>query len=150
MLLLIVAPNPESWTQLFIQLWDVIEDERTHIPAGKFSSITRKVSEHSALDSTAKLTFEVSDDIAPMQFHKASMPLIRGSEIHVALGGELQTARPLAGVVGHQDRILLWQWLSIISSGSREIETLLKPGSYTSMRDEAAFAVIPTASYHLN
>ncbi|MBT1159988.1 hypothetical protein J1C56_31095 [Aminobacter anthyllidis] len=86
--------NTESWAELFIQLWDVNEDERTHMPAGKFSAIIRKVSEHVALDPTAKLTFEVSDGIAPMQLHKASMPLIRGSEIHVALSARAASCKP--------------------------------------------------------
>lgn len=79
------------------------EDERTRMPAGKFSAIIRKVSEHVALDPTAKLTFEASDGIAPMQLHQASMPLVQGGDVHVQLsarGGELQAARPLAGRTG--------------------------------------------------
>lgn len=86
--------NPESWTELFIQLWDVNEGERTPMPAGKFSAIIRKVSEHVALDPTAKLTFEVSDGIAPMQLHKASMPRIRGSEVHVSLSARAASCKP--------------------------------------------------------
>ncbi|WP_404801230.1 hypothetical protein [Aminobacter niigataensis] len=70
----------------------------------KFSAIIiRKVSEHVALDPTAKLTFEASDGIAPMQLHQASMPLVQEGDVHVQLsarGGELQAARPLAGRTG--------------------------------------------------
>jgi hypothetical protein len=29
-----------------VQLWDIDEDDRMHIPAGKFAAIIRKVSEH--------------------------------------------------------------------------------------------------------
>ena len=28
--------NPEAWTEIFIQLWDIEEGDRTHMPAGKF------------------------------------------------------------------------------------------------------------------
>ena len=52
--------NPESWSEIFGQLWDVNED-CTHMPAGKVSAILRKVTDHFALDPFAKLTFEVSD-----------------------------------------------------------------------------------------
>ncbi|WP_432284259.1 DUF6428 family protein [Aminobacter sp. BA135] len=86
--------NPEAWTELFIQLWDVDEDERTHMPAGKFSAIIRKVSEHVALDPVARLTFEVSDGIAAMQLHKASAPVIRGGEVHVALSPRAASCKP--------------------------------------------------------
>jgi len=80
--------NPESWSEIFVQLWDVNED-RTHMPAGKFSAIIRKVTEHVALDHAAKLTFEVSDGVRPMQLHRASLPEIAGGEVRVTL-----TARP--------------------------------------------------------
>ncbi|MBL8577724.1 MAG: hypothetical protein JNK47_10890 [Mesorhizobium sp.] len=86
--------NPESWTEIFIQLWDVNEGERTHMPAGKFASIIRKVSDHVALDPSAKLTFEVSDGVAPMQLHRASSPSIAGDEIHVDLSPRPASCKP--------------------------------------------------------
>ncbi|WP_244499470.1 DUF6428 family protein [Rhizobium sp. AC44/96] len=55
--------NTESWTEIFIQLWDVDEEGRTHMPAGKFCAIIRKVSERVGLPRTARVTFEVSDGI---------------------------------------------------------------------------------------
>lgn len=36
--------NPEAWSEIFVQLWDIDEDGRTHMPGGKFSAIIRKVS----------------------------------------------------------------------------------------------------------
>ena len=63
--------NPEAWSEIFVQLWDVDEDERTHMTAGKFSAIVRKVSEQVRLDGAAKLTFEVSDGVRPMQLYCA-------------------------------------------------------------------------------
>ena len=37
--------NPESWQETFIQLWDIVEDNRGHMPASKFLAIMRKVSD---------------------------------------------------------------------------------------------------------
>jgi len=34
--------NPEAWSEMFIQLWDIVEHGRGHVPAGKFSAIIRK------------------------------------------------------------------------------------------------------------
>lgn len=47
--------NPEAWAEMFIQLWDIDEDGRSQMPAGKFSAIIRKVSDHVRLDPAAKL-----------------------------------------------------------------------------------------------
>ncbi len=47
--------NPEAWSEMFIQLWDIDEDGRSHMPAGKFSAIIRKVSDHVRLDPAAGL-----------------------------------------------------------------------------------------------
>lgn len=63
--------NPEAWSEIFVQLWDVEDDQRSHMKASKFAAIIRKVSEHVGLDSTAKLTFEVSDGVRPMQLFSA-------------------------------------------------------------------------------
>jgi len=54
--------NPEAWSEIFVQLWDIDEDSRTHMPAGKFSAIIRKVADHVRLEPTAKLTFEFSNE----------------------------------------------------------------------------------------
>src|SRR5687768_571272 len=35
--------TPEAWRETFIQLWDVPGDDRTHMAAGKFLAIMRKV-----------------------------------------------------------------------------------------------------------
>lgn len=85
--------NPESWTEIFIQLWDVNEDDK-HMPAGKFSAIIRKVTEHLSLDQTAKLTFEVSDGVKPMQLYRAAIPTIVDGEIHVALSARPASCKP--------------------------------------------------------
>jgi len=85
--------NPESWSEIFIQLWDVDED-RTHMPAGKFAAIIRKVTEHVGLDRNAKLTFEVSDGVRPMQLYRAALPEMVGGAIHVALSPRPASCKP--------------------------------------------------------
>lgn len=85
--------NPEAWTEIFVQLWDVA-DAPDQMTAGKFSSIIRKVTEHVALDMTAKLTFEVSDSIRPMQLHRASGPVVADDEIIVELSPRPASCKP--------------------------------------------------------
>ena len=94
--------NPESWSEIFVQLWDVGEGERTHMPAGKFAKIIGKVSEHVGLDSGAKLTFEVSDGVAPMQLHRASAPTIENEQVHVALSPRPSSCKPRDRWLGEQ------------------------------------------------
>lgn len=76
--------NPESWVEMFIQLWDVNEDD-SHMPSGRFSAIIRKVADHVALDHGAKLTFEVSDGIRPMQLYRAASPATVDGHVRVDL-----------------------------------------------------------------
>ncbi|MEY9586300.1 hypothetical protein ABIA25_006477 [Sinorhizobium fredii] len=70
--------NPEDWSEIFVQLWDIAEGDRTHMTAGKFAAIIRKVSEHVGLEHSAKLTFEVSDGARPMQL---SAPTLRSRQV---------------------------------------------------------------------
>ncbi|MTH57619.1 hypothetical protein GL300_00165 [Paracoccus litorisediminis] len=85
--------NPESWTEIFIQLWDVNED-RSHMPAGKFMKIIGKVIEHVGLERAAKLTFEASDGIRPIQLHRAALPQIDGGVIRVKLSPRPSSCKP--------------------------------------------------------
>jgi hypothetical protein len=43
-------------SEIFVQLWDTAEHNRTDILTGKFAAVIRKVSEHVQLDASAKLT----------------------------------------------------------------------------------------------
>ncbi|MBB3611640.1 DUF6428 family protein [Rhizobium sp. BK602] len=86
--------NPEAWSEIFIQLWDIEEDDRTHMPAGKFAAIIRKVSEHVRLDGSAKLTFEVSDGVQPMQLYCAALPVQRAGALHVELEPRAASCKP--------------------------------------------------------
>ncbi len=63
--------NTESWNETFIQLWDIHEDDRQHMPVWKFLAILRKVADAVGFDADARLTFEVSDGATPMQLHRA-------------------------------------------------------------------------------
>jgi hypothetical protein len=86
--------NPETWTEIFVQLWDVDEDKRQHMAAGKFAKIIRRVSEHVGLDGSAKLTFEVSDGVVPMALYRAAAPEIVDGEVHVALSARPASCKP--------------------------------------------------------
>lgn len=86
--------NPEAWSEIFVQLWDIDEDGRTHMPGGKFSAIIRKVSEHVKLDGSAKLTFEVSDGVQPMSLYCAAMPTLRDGALHVELSPRPASCKP--------------------------------------------------------
>ena len=86
--------NPEAWMEIFIQLWDIEEGDRTHMPAGKFYAIIRKVTEHVKLDDSAKLTFEVSDGVRPMQLYCAGMPVLRAGAVHVELSPRPASCKP--------------------------------------------------------
>jgi len=86
--------NREAWTEIFVQLWDIEEDDRTHMPAGKFLAIIRKVTEAVKIDDSAKLTFEVSDGVQPMQLYRAAMPVLRGGIVHVDLSPRPASCKP--------------------------------------------------------
>ncbi|WP_028748491.1 DUF6428 family protein [Rhizobium mesoamericanum] len=86
--------NPEAWSEIFVQLWDIDEDGRTHMPAGKFSAIIRKVSDHVRLESSAKLTFEVSDGERPMALYCAGSPRLRDGSFEVELAPRPSSCKP--------------------------------------------------------
>lgn len=86
--------NPESWSEIFVQLWDVDEGERVHMAAGKFAAIIRKVADHVALDQAARLTFEVSDGIRPMELHRAARPTLAGDAIEIELSPRPASCKP--------------------------------------------------------
>lgn len=86
--------NPEAWSEIFIQLWDVIDGDRTHMTAGKFAAIIRKVADHVALDPDARLTFEVSDGVTPMQLHCAGTPELIDGVLRVSLSPRAASCKP--------------------------------------------------------
>lgn len=86
--------NFEEWTEIFVQLWDVDEGGTDHMPARKFSAIVRKVTEAIGLDLEAKLTFEVSDAVQPMQIFRASAPRIAGDAVRVELSPRPANCKP--------------------------------------------------------
>ncbi|KNY16522.1 MULTISPECIES: DUF6428 family protein [unclassified Shinella] len=86
--------NPEAWSEIFVQLWDIDEDGKSHMPAGRFSAIIRKVSDHVRLDPAAKLTFEVSDGSRPMALYCASSPRLVGGRFEVVLAARPSSCKP--------------------------------------------------------
>ncbi|TPJ37776.1 hypothetical protein FJ941_23765 [Mesorhizobium sp. B2-3-13] len=85
--------NPEAWAEIFVQLWDVDED-RTHMPAAKFSAIIRKVTEHVDLDPSARLTFEVSNGAHPIALYRAALPRLVDGAVHVELSPRPASCKP--------------------------------------------------------
>lgn len=96
--------NPESWSEIFVQLWDVDEGARSHMPVGKFAKIISKVVECVALNSHAKLTFEVSDGVAPMQLHRAAAPRIENEQVQVVLSARPASCKPRDRWLEEQER----------------------------------------------
>jgi len=47
--------NPESWSEIFVQRWDVDEGEPAHMAAGKFTAIIRKVADRVAFDQSGQV-----------------------------------------------------------------------------------------------
>ena len=69
----------ERWNETFIQLWDIEEASRGHMPVWKFLAIIGKVREAVGFSDDAKLTFEVSDGKSPMQLYRAER--IEGGDV---------------------------------------------------------------------
>lgn len=86
--------NPESWSETFIQLWDIEEESRGHMAAGKFLAIIRKVDEAVGFEPQAKLTFEVSDGVRPMQIYRAERMDTGERELRVYLSARPSSCKP--------------------------------------------------------
>lgn len=71
----------------------MVDVDRTHMTAGKFAAIISKVSEHVGLDMSDRLTFEVSDGVAPMQLH-CGTPVQAGDVLAVALAARVACCKP--------------------------------------------------------
>jgi len=85
--------NAERWNETFIQLWDIEEENRDHMPVAKFLAIIGKVGQAVGFDADAKLTFEVSDGVKPMQIYRAERIDI-GEEVRVTLSARPSSCKP--------------------------------------------------------
>lgn len=81
-------------SETFIQLWDVSEAPREHMPARKFSAILSKVAEATPFDSSAKLTFEVSDGFGAIQLYRAETVVAEASAVRVMLSRRPASCKP--------------------------------------------------------
>jgi len=86
--------NPESWQETFIQLWDIVEENRGHMPVGKFLSIMNKVAQSVPFPRDGKLTFEVSDGVKPMQLYKADAIAVDDDAVRVPLSPRPSSCKP--------------------------------------------------------
>jgi hypothetical protein len=64
------------------------------MPVGKFLAIMRKVTEAVPFSLDAKLTFEVSDGVQPMQLYKADDIMVDGNVIRVPLSARPSSCKP--------------------------------------------------------
>jgi hypothetical protein len=86
---------PETWRETVIQLWDIPEEPgRPPMSVGKFLAIMRKVAERVPFDADAKLTFEVSDGVRPMQIFVPGDVAIDGDVARVMLRAQPATCKP--------------------------------------------------------
>lgn len=86
--------NPESWHETFVQLWDIVEEHRGHMPVSKFLAIMRKVAEAVPFQPDAKLTFEVSDGVKPVQLYKADSVDVDGAAVRIPLSPRPSSCKP--------------------------------------------------------
>jgi len=87
--------NPETWSETFIQIWDVPpEAGQSFMSVGKFLGIMRKSAERVAFDPDAKLTFEVSDGACAIQLLRASAIDIGRDAVRVALTNRAASCKP--------------------------------------------------------
>lgn len=86
--------NPESWSETFIQLWDVDEPPHVHMPAGKFVAIIDKVAQLSPFDPDTRLTFEFSDGVEAIRLLQAVDLREEGDRFTVALGSRAASCKP--------------------------------------------------------
>jgi len=85
--------NTESWNETFIQLWDIEEDNRGHMPVWKFLAIIGKVAQAVGFDADAKMTFEVSDGVNPMQLYRADR-VETGDAVRIVLSPRPSSCKP--------------------------------------------------------
>jgi len=87
--------NPENWRETFIQLWDIPpQPGQDFMRVGKFVAIMRKVSDRVAYDGDAKLTFEISDGLGPIQIMRATEIEAGADAVRVALAPRPSSCKP--------------------------------------------------------
>jgi len=87
--------NFESWHETFVQLWDIPqEDDRRFMPVAKFLGIIGKVAAQAPFDPNAKLTFEVSDGVAPIRLYRADQIDIDDEIVRVTLSRRPASCKP--------------------------------------------------------
>jgi hypothetical protein len=95
--------NPENWRETIVQLWDVPEAGRTHMPVAKFLAILGKVTSELDFDPDARLTFEVSDGAAAMQLFSAVSVEESSGTVRVMLANLPSSCKPRDRWLKHGD-----------------------------------------------
>ena len=87
--------NPETWTETFIQLWDIpAEPGRISMTVSKFLAIMKKVIDEMPFDLDSKLTFEVSDPARAMRLFGVTGMETDGRIVRVSLSRRPASCKP--------------------------------------------------------
>ncbi len=85
----------ESWTETFVQLWDIPpENDRRFMLVRKFLGIIDTVAKAVPIAPNAKVTFEVSDGIKAMALYRASTIEMEGDVVRVGLTQRPASCKP--------------------------------------------------------
>lgn len=97
--------NPEAWSEIFVQLWDVDDDTpRGPMTAGRFLGIIGKVTAHVKLDDSARLTFEFSDGAQPISIFSGGEPERTDTGWTVSLSPRPASCKPRDRWLNEQER----------------------------------------------
>jgi len=87
--------NPDAWQETILQVEDLGPDgTRDYMSAGKFAGILEQVQRRIALDSTARLTFEIGTPEVPMQVFDVNTLDIGSDRVELRLAARAATCKP--------------------------------------------------------
>lgn len=95
--------NPEAWIETMIQLWDVPEEPaRARLSVDTFLAIMRKVAAQVPLHDEARLTFEVSDGVRPIELYRIENVVADGGVLRIALAPRAASCKPRDRWLAHE------------------------------------------------
>jgi hypothetical protein len=101
--------NPETWTETYVQVWDV-PGEPEMMTVGKFLAIMDKVARDVGLDPASRLTFECGDDVGVIGLYAVDAVTLESDRVLVSLGPRYASCKPRdrwfeANVIGKPSRV---------------------------------------------
>ncbi len=87
--------NPEAWDETYVQLWDIPEEAGYQpITVGKALGILGVVEKRVGLARAGRVTFEVSDGVAPMALYRAETLRILSDRLVIDLRPQASSCKP--------------------------------------------------------